>query len=93
MCDAAGQPWFVYVLRSTRHETTYVGVATDVARRLRQHNGELPGGARATRARRPWGLAATSAPQPDRASALRLEHAIKRLRGAARIDAVQQQAR
>ena len=31
----------------------YTGIATDLQRRLQQHNGELSGGARYTRARRP----------------------------------------
>jgi putative endonuclease len=31
----------------------YTGVATDIERRLRQHNGELVGGARYTSGRRP----------------------------------------
>ena len=31
----------------------YTGVATDLDRRLKQHNGELAGGARYTRGRRP----------------------------------------
>lgn len=33
---------------------TYVGCAVDSARRLRQHNGELSGGAAQTRRGRPW---------------------------------------
>ncbi|MCB9915941.1 MAG: GIY-YIG nuclease family protein [Planctomycetes bacterium] len=39
--------WLVYVLLSARDGRTYVGVALDVERRLAQHNGALPGGARA----------------------------------------------
>ncbi|BBG96447.1 Excinuclease ABC, C subunit [Prunus dulcis] len=33
---------------------TYVGVTTDFSRRLKQHNGELKGGAKASCAGRPW---------------------------------------
>ena len=39
---------FVYVLRSTTGRT-YIGATVDLNRRLRQHNGEIKGGAKATR--------------------------------------------
>lgn len=39
--------FFVYLLLSTNHNT-YVGATIDVNRRLRQHNGEIKGGAKAT---------------------------------------------
>ncbi len=82
--EAAPPPWFVYVLRSATGTRTYVGITTDVARRLAQHNGERVGGARCTRADRPWMLAACSPPLPDRSTASRLEHRVKRCRGPAR---------
>jgi structure-specific endonuclease subunit SLX1 len=40
-------PWYVYLLESSSG-ATYVGATVDPDRRLRQHNGELKGGARAT---------------------------------------------
>ena len=41
--------WFVYLLSTVDAPIrTYVGATLDVDRRLRQHNGELAGGARAT---------------------------------------------
>ena len=43
------EPWYVYCLTSST-EKTYIGATTDPERRLRQHNCELVGGARATRA-------------------------------------------
>ncbi|MDP6518984.1 MAG: GIY-YIG nuclease family protein, partial [Planctomycetota bacterium] len=42
----SARDWSVYVLLSPSSGTTYVGVTTDMERRLAQHNGELPGGAR-----------------------------------------------
>jgi len=46
---------FIYILRSTINEKkSYVGVTNSLPRRLRQHNGELKGGARYTHAHRPW---------------------------------------
>ena len=77
-------PWFVYVLMSARSRRTYVGITTDLERRLAQHNGEQRGGARATRAGRPWRMAAEYGPFEGRGPAQRAERAVKRLRGAAR---------
>ena len=49
----AGSPT-VYLLHSPSTRRTYTGTTTDLARRLRQHNGTCAGGAKATRAGRPW---------------------------------------
>ncbi|XP_024019556.1 structure-specific endonuclease subunit slx1 isoform X1 [Morus notabilis] len=47
--------WCVYLIISTNTPIkTYVGVTTSFSRRLKQHNGELKGGAKATRSGRPW---------------------------------------
>ncbi|KAK1294529.1 hypothetical protein QJS10_CPA16g01031 [Acorus calamus] len=46
--------WLVYLIASSQIPRTYVGVTTDFPRRLKQHNGELKGGAKASRAGRPW---------------------------------------
>ncbi len=48
--------WIVYIVNCA-DGTLYTGVTTDVERRLRQHNGELAGGARYTRVRRPVAIA------------------------------------
>lgn len=76
--------WVVYVLVS-RHGRTYVGVTDDVARRVAAHNGARPGGAKATRAGRPWRIGAIYGPVRTRGDAQRLEHALKRLRGHRRL--------
>lgn len=77
--------WYVYVLVSGHGRRTYVGVAVDVERRLRQHNGLLAGGARATRAGRPWQVGQVVGPVASRGQAQSLEHALKRRRGARRL--------
>jgi len=44
--------WYVYVLRCA-DGSFYTGSTTDIERRIAQHNGEMAGGARYTRARQP----------------------------------------
>ena len=81
----ADTPFWLYVLLSADGRRTYVGITTDVERRLRQHNGELVGGAKATRAHRPWRTGQRYGPYAGRALATRAEAALKRLRGRARL--------
>lgn len=69
--------WCVYLLRCA-DGSFYTGVATDLQRRLRQHNGELAGGARYTRGRRPVELV-WSETCADRAAAQVREAEIRRL--------------
>lgn len=78
--------WSVYVLASERSDATYVGVTTDVERRLAQHNGARPGGAKSTRAGRPWRVARLWGPYDTRGAAQRVEHRLKRRRGRDRLD-------
>jgi len=44
----ASKQWYVYLLVNTITKRTYIGCTTDPARRLRQHNSQLVGGAKAT---------------------------------------------
>ena len=70
-------PWHVYLLRCA-DGSLYAGITTDLERRLAEHNGQRPGGARYTRVRRPVELARALA-CADRAAATRLECALKAL--------------
>jgi len=56
--------------------TLYCGVAKDLRKRLEQHNGELPGGARYTAGRRPVRLLASHA-FGSKGNALRFEIKVK----------------
>lgn len=64
---------FVYLLQSGSNEKkTYVGATNNLKRRLAQHNGHLKGGARYTKAYRPWAFHAVFA-LDNRHDALSLE--------------------
>lgn len=67
--------WTVYLARC-RDGSLYTGVTTDAVRRVAEHNAGT--GAAYTRSRLPVVLVYAEA-APDRAAALRREHAIKRL--------------
>jgi len=65
----------LYVLVSTDSRRTYVGVTNDVSKRLRQHNGELAGGAKATRGKQ-WRVAAVADGFVSNHAALSVEKAL-----------------
>lgn len=72
-----GEGHYCYVLVNDRGHT-YTGYTVNTERRLRQHNGELVGGARSTRGRGPWRFLFTvTAPELDRNSGLSLEWWLK----------------
>lgn len=70
-------PWYVYLVRCA-DGSLYCGITTHVERRLAQHNGELAGGAKCTRGRRPVVLAGYIS-CADRATASRFEDKIKKM--------------
>jgi len=77
--------WWVYVLVSETTGETYVGVTNDLERRVEQHNGERPGGAKTTRRGRPWSIGATHGPFASRGEAQAAEHRVKSRRGRDRL--------
>lgn len=48
--------FYLYILQSERTRRYYIGSTENIARRLREHNGELPSLSRTTLAGRPWKL-------------------------------------
>ncbi len=75
LADGRTSEWFVYLLECADC-TTYIGVTTDIDRRVREHNEGR--GARYTRGRRPVVLLG-AIPCADRGDALRQEWRLKRL--------------
>lgn len=71
------KPWFIYMVRTATGQL-YTGISTDPTRRLRQHQGELVGGAKALRGKGPLSLVYQQ-PMPDRASASKAEYQLKQL--------------
>ncbi len=73
--------WYVYLLHSERTGHTYKGIGKDPERRLRQHNGLRSGGAKRTRAGRPWTLRAAWGPYRDRSEASKKEAQLQKRSG------------
>lgn len=67
----------VYVLRSTvRHASMYIGSTPNPPRRLKQHNGQAPGGAVRTSRQtlRPWEMVILVSGFPSMVAALKFEY-------------------
>jgi len=69
--------YLVYILRC-QDNSYYIGKTTDITRRLREHNGEIKGGAKYTSGRRPVELVYTEQHQTV-TEALRREFMLKKL--------------
>jgi putative endonuclease len=69
--------WYMYVVVCCDN-SFYCGITIDLDRRLKQHNGELSGGAKYTRGRRPCRYVYTKK-AADRSTASKLEYSFKRL--------------
>jgi putative endonuclease len=81
--SASTTAWCVYMLRCA-DGSLYTGVTTDIIRRVAEHNGDGPLGARYTRSRRPVQLVHVE-PAASRAEATRREAAIKQLNRARKL--------
>ena len=66
-----------YILKSLTTKKLYVGYTVDFNRRLRQHNGEIVGGAKKTEKGRPWEQICEIKGFYDKSSALRFEWRIQ----------------
>ena len=79
---ARAKSWTVYVLRSLSRGYLYTGIARDVTRRVAEHNAGK--GAKYARAHRPWAIVWTEQGHTH-STALRREHAIKKMTRAAKL--------
>lgn len=79
--------WFVYVIQSQPKGTLYCGIAIDPDGRLRKHNGLVRGGAKATRAGRPWMLVYLEGPM-EKGAALKREAEIKAMRRSSKLSLI-----
>ena len=70
---ASKAPYLCYLIVSSTSRRTYVGITNNFQRRLRQHNGELVGGASATRIGRPWSCYVTVEGFPTKQASLQFE--------------------
>ncbi len=79
LCEpiATQSSWCVYMLRM-RNGHLYTGITNNLPRRLRQHRGELVGGAKALRGKGPLELVYQQT-FPDRSSASVAEYQLKQL--------------
>ena len=77
MIDIPTKIWTVYLLEC-RDKTLYCGMTNDLENRLKQHAGELTGGAKYTRARRPLKLVYQEKVR-SRSDALKRELIIKKM--------------
>lgn len=80
--DGSPGKWILYLIYSTKLRRSYLGITTDLERRVRQHRGEIRGGARATRAATDWELTVAIRGFTNRSVASRWEKLVKgRVRG------------
>ena len=63
----------VYLIKSETKNRTYVGMTKNMEKRIRQHNGEIKGGAKYTQYGRPWIVILQVRGFPDKSSALQCE--------------------
>lgn len=69
--------YFLYILKCS-DESLYTGITTDLEKRIKMHNGELPGWAKYTSGRRPVELVYSESAW-DRSQATKRELQVKKL--------------
>lgn len=70
--------YYCYILKSLNDkfkDDTYIGFTDNPIHRLRQHNGEIKGGAKSTSKKRPWCLVLVISNFPNKVLALKFEWA------------------
>lgn len=75
--------WYLYMVQ-TASGILYTGISTDPLRRLRQHSGELAGGAKALRGKGPLTLVYQQS-LSDKSAAAKAEYQLKQLPRSAKL--------
>ena len=78
MIDIPKKIWTVYLLECS-DKTLYCGITNSLDNRLKQHRGDLPGGAKYTRSRAPFKMVYQEE-RNSRSEALKRELVIKKCR-------------
>lgn len=74
--ETLSSEWVCYILQSLnpKHQhATYVGITNNMTKRIRQHNGEIVGGAKKTSKKRPWGIVGIFFGFADKTTVLQFE--------------------
>ena len=77
MIDISEKIWTIYILECG-DKTLYCGITNNIENRLKQHNGEIKGGAKYTRSRQPLELVYQESAL-SRSEALKREIVIKKM--------------
>ena len=80
--------YYVYIVECA-DSSLYTGITTNLEKRLRQHNGEITGGAKYTKTRRPVKLV-YSEPSENRSTASKREYQIKQYKRSEKIKLIQE---
>ena len=77
MIEIYEKKWTIYILECG-DKTLYCGITNNLDNRMRQHRGEIKGGAKYTRSRQPFSVAYTEE-VATRSEALKREYVIKKM--------------
>jgi putative endonuclease len=86
MIDIPKKIWTVYLLECS-DKTLYCGITNNLDNRLKQHRGEIPGGAKYTRSRAPLKLLYQEK-SDSRSEALKRELVIKKMSRNAKLELI-----
>jgi len=71
------KPHVCYILESVNYNRAYIGYTVNFPRRIRQHNGDIVGGAKRTIKYRPWSTFCIISGFEDNHTALRFEYRLQ----------------
>lgn len=87
MIDIPEKNWTVYLLECS-DQSLYCGITNNLDKRLKQHRGEIPGGAKYTRSRSPLKLVYQEK-SGSKSDALKRELIIKKMKRSAKLQLIE----